>query len=98
MIKSFRHKGIQAFFENGSKAGIQAHHVDRLRRQLLALNHATSPECINVPGWRLHSLNGYNPKGQSLKKHWSIAVNAGWRLTFTFENENVHLVDYQDYH
>ena len=23
MIRSFRHKGLQAFFQNGSKAGIQ---------------------------------------------------------------------------
>ena len=34
MIKSFRHKGLQAFFEKGSKAGIQPHHVDKLNRQL----------------------------------------------------------------
>ncbi|MFD0913343.1 hypothetical protein [Methylophilus luteus] len=25
-------------------------------------------------------------------------VNGNWRLTFTFENENAVLVDYQDYH
>ena len=30
--------------------------------------------------------------------HWSDKVNANWRMTFRFENENAILVDYQDYH
>ena len=30
MIKSFRHKGLQRFFETGSKSGIQATHAAKL--------------------------------------------------------------------
>lgn len=37
MIKSFRHMGLQRFFETGSKAGIQAAHAPRLRLQLAAI-------------------------------------------------------------
>lgn len=89
MIKSFRHKGIQQFFETGSKAKIQAAHANRLQRQLLALNRAIRPEDMNVPGWRLHPLtNG----------HWSVWVNGNWRLTFMFDGQDAILVDYQDYH
>lgn len=93
MIKSFRHKGVQQFFETGSKAKIQSAHADKLARQLAALNRATSPEGMNVPGWKLHPL-----KGADLKGHWSVWVSGNWRLTFTFEGQDAILVDYQDYH
>ena len=92
VIKSFRHKGLKAFFEKGSKAGIQPHQADKLNRQLAALNQATAPEQMDVPGWRLHLLGG------DLNGYWSIWVNGNWRLTFAFEGQDVVLVDYQDYH
>lgn len=40
MIVSFRHKGLEAFFLTGSKAGIQAVHAKRLQELLTALNVA----------------------------------------------------------
>ena len=40
MIKTFQHKGIKAFFENGNKAGIQPSHAAKLARQLRQLNDA----------------------------------------------------------
>ena len=92
MIKSFQHKGLEAFFETGSKAGIQPHHAPRLARQLARLDVAKAPDDMNVPGWRLHALSG------SLAGHFSITVNGNWRLTFMFEDDNAVLVDYQDYH
>lgn len=92
MIKSFQHKGLQAFFEGGSKAGIQPSHAPKLARQLAQLNAAAKPEDMNVPGWRLHSL------ARNLAGHWSVWVNGNWRLTFTFEGEDAVLVDYKDYH
>ncbi len=92
MIKSFRHKGIQLFFETGSKAKIQTAHAGRLERQLLALNRAAKPEDMDVPGWRLHLLRGANLRG-----HWSLWVNRNWQLTFTFDGQDAILVDYQDY-
>lgn len=98
MIKSFRHKGIQAYFETGSKGGIQAKHADRLGIQLTALNAAIRPEDMNAPSWGLHKLAGKNPKGQAVQDHWAVSVSGNWRLTFYFEGENAILVDYQDYH
>ena len=92
VIKSFRRKGLKAFFENGSKAGIQPHQADKLNRQLTALNQAALPEQMDVPGWRLHLLGG------DLSGHWSVWVNGNWRLTFTFDGQDAVLVDYQDYH
>lgn len=93
MIKSFKHKGLQLFFETGAKSGIQAAHAKKLGRQLAVLNDAQTPQDMDVPGWRLHPL-----KGLDLRGHWAVTVNANWRMTFKFEFGNAILVDYQDYH
>lgn len=92
MIKSFRHKGIQEFFETGSKVGIQPNQAARLRVQLTRLDSATGPQDMNASGWRLHKLSG------NLAGHWAVTVNGNWRLTFSFEGADAILVDYQDYH
>lgn len=93
MICSFRHKGLQQFFETGSKAGIQPAHANRLQQQLSALDEAQSPQDMNVPGWKLHPLTG---AGEPL--HWSIWVNGNWRVTFAFQGKDAILVNYLDYH
>ncbi len=92
MIKSYRHKGIQRFFETGSKAGISTDHAPKLARQLMLLNAAKNPREMDVAGWNLHPLNG------EMAEHWAVKVSGNWRLTFTFEGEDAILVDYQDYH
>lgn len=92
VIRSFRHKGIEAFFLSGTLRGIQAGHADRLRRQLFLLNNAANALDMNVAGWRLHQLKG------SLRGHWSVCVSGNWRLTFMFVDGDAILVDYQDYH
>ncbi|MBS4049898.1 MAG: type II toxin-antitoxin system RelE/ParE family toxin [Methylomonas sp.] len=92
MIKSFRHKGIQEFFESGSKSGINDEHAPKLSRQLLLLNAAKSPQEMDVAGWKLHPLKG------DLVEHWAVKVSGNWRITFMFEGEDAVLVDYQDYH
>jgi proteic killer suppression protein len=92
MIKTFQHKGLKSFFEKGSKAGIQAQHATRLRLQLAKLNAAQSPNDMDLPNWRLHPLKG------NLLNHYAVWVDKNWRLTFTFEEHNAVLVDYQDYH
>ena len=92
MIRSFRHAGIEKFFKTGSKAGIQPKHAEKLSVQLFALSRSRSPQDMNAPGWELHPLAG------GLRDHWAIKVNGNWRLTFSFEDEDAILVDYQDYH
>ena len=93
MIKTFRHKGLQLFFELGSKAGVQPAHAAKLKRQLMTLNRAACPEEMDVPGWRLHPLRGLDLQG-----HWAVSVNGNWRMTFTFDGQDAVLVDYLDYH
>jgi proteic killer suppression protein len=92
MIKSFRHKGLQRFFETGNKSVIQAAHASKLRLQLAALDQAVKPEDLSAPSWALHPLKG------EMKGHWTLAVNGNWRMVFAFEGEDAVLVDYRDYH
>ena len=92
MIKSFAHKGLKVFYETGSVKGIQANHAKKLRMQLAALDTACVIEDVNIPGYRLHPLQG-NRIGI-----WAITVNGNWRLTFEFIEGNVHVLNYEDYH
>ena len=93
MIKSFRHKGLQRFYETGSASGIQPVHAGRMRLQLAALNAATGVGDLKAaPGWRLHALKG------GLKDHYALTVSGNWRLTFCFIGQDVELLDYVDYH
>jgi proteic killer suppression protein len=92
MVKSFKHKGLQQFFESGTRKGIQAKHANKLRMQLTALDTAHVIEDMDIPGYRLHKLKG------TRKNLWSITVNGNWRITFEFEAGNVYIVNYEDYH
>ena len=92
MIRSFRHKGLRKYFESGSVTGIQPHHAKRLRMLLAALDTAHSIEDIKIPGFRLHSLKGLE------QDRWSVWVNGNWLLTFEFQNGEIHILDYEDYH
>ena len=93
MINSFQHKGLALFFTTGVKSGIQPHHATKLQVQLSALSVAESPDDLRAPvAWRLHSLSG------SLQGYWSLTVNGNWRLIFKFDDNDIELVDYLDYH
>ncbi len=94
MLKSFKHKGLRKFAETGCISGIDPQHATKLRLQLTALSSATTiADLKSVPkSWALHELKG------KLEGTWSITVKENWRLTFQFEDENVILLNYEDYH
>jgi proteic killer suppression protein len=92
VIKSFKHKGLERFFRDGSRAGIQPKHERKLRLQLGRLDAARAAEDMDLPGWKWHALKG------DLKGRWAVFVEKNWRITFAFEGEDAILVDYQDYH
>jgi len=92
MITSIKHKGLRQFYETGVKKGIQPDHENRLRLMLAALDTAQTIEDMDIPGYRLHPLKG------KFKGRWSVTVNGNWRLTFEFNEGNVQLLDYEDYH
>ncbi len=92
MIQSFKHKGLQLFFETGSKSGIQPNHAKRIILILGSLNAAVSPNDMNLPGLFLHALSG-NRLGI-----YSVRVTGNWRITFEFKGQHAEIVNYEDYH
>jgi len=92
VIRGFRHRGLRRFFETGSKSGVQAQHVDRLRLVLAQLNAATAPRDMDLPGLNLHPLKGER------KGTWAVSVSGNWRVTFRFVGKEADAVGYEDYH
>ena len=80
------------FFETGSKKGIIPEHADKLARILDRLDASVGPNDMNLPGYKLPKLTGKE------EGTWSVWVDGNWRITFRFEEEDVILVDYRDYH
>jgi proteic killer suppression protein len=92
MIKSFTHKGLEKFFTTGNQGGIQAIHSKRLRLILSLLNDARQLSDLDAPALRLHTLKG------KMAGFFAVTVQANWRVIFQFEDGNVYVVDYLDYH
>ena len=92
MIKSFAHKGLEKFYRTGSKSGIQAKHVERLRLIISNLDQAESPEDMDMPGLGLHRLKGER------RGTWAVRVSGNWRVTFRFRGRDAEIVNYEDYH
>jgi toxin HigB-1 len=92
VIKSFKHKGLQEFYETGSRRGIQPDHAGKLARILDRLDASEKPQDMALPGYNLHPLTGKH------KGIWSVWVNGNWRITFRFEGEDAVQVEYTDYH
>ncbi len=92
MIKNFRHKGLERFFDSGSKKGIVVGHAQKLADMLDRLHAAQEIRDMNYPGSHLHPLKG------NLKEYWSVRVSGNWRVIFRFKEGNALDVDYIDYH
>lgn len=92
MIRSFRHKGLRALYQQGDTRGVKAEHAPRLRRILATLDTAQSAKDMDLPGYRLHGLKG------SLSGYWAVSISGNWRVIFRFVDNDVELLDYLDYH
>jgi proteic killer suppression protein len=92
MIVRFRHKGLERLFMSGDTSGVNTQHVRKLRQILLALNNATNPAGMSLPGLRLHPLRGER-RGQ-----WAVSVSGNWRVVFEFDGADATDVDLVDYH
>jgi len=92
MIQSFRHRGLAALFETGNGRKVQPKHLKRLTLILTALNVATNPNQMAMPGMRLHLLN---PKKDG---RYAVWVDENYRVSFEFKDGHAIEVDYEDYH
>ncbi|MEX2481393.1 MAG: type II toxin-antitoxin system RelE/ParE family toxin [Gammaproteobacteria bacterium] len=91
MIRSFRHRGLARFFNDGDARGIAPGLVERVRRRLSALNAATRPQDLSVPGFDFHGLRGR-------PKRYSVHVNGPWCITFEWVDGDAVRVDLENYH
>ncbi len=92
VIRSFRHKGLQALYEEKPSAKIQQQHIPKLLRILSALDAASGPTEMDLPGFRMHPLKGKR------KGFYAASVSGNWRVIFRFDGKHVEDVDYVDYH
>ena len=92
MIKSFKNKALQRFFETGKPRGLSVQDDRRVARILRALENASLPAEMDIPGYRFHALSG------DRKGRYSVRVTGNWRITFGWDGENVTDVDMEDYH
>lgn len=91
VTKSFRSKPLRVFFETGDGSKLPVPNIARVRRQLNALDAATAPEQMAVPGWRFHPLRGK-------PKRYAVDASGNYRMTFGFKGEDAIEVDLEDYH
>lgn len=92
MIASIRNKGLRRFAETGDAARLSVQNADRVRRILNLLDHASTPEEVDIPGLRFHSLSG------TMAGRYAVAVSGNWRITFGWADHGAVDVDLEDYH
>ena len=92
VIRTFRYKGLEAFFTRDDPRKILADRVDRITRLLDRLDGAKVPQDMNLPGWGFHELKGRR------KGEYAVSVSGNWRITFRFEGVDAFEVNLEDYH
>ena len=92
MIRSFKHRGLKRLYQRDDRSGIRPDFVDAVQEILTVLDEATTPQELDLPGYRLHPLKG------DRKGFWSVTVRANWRIVFRFVGVDAFDVDLIDYH
>ncbi len=92
MILSFKHRGLKRLFERGDASQVRADLREKVENILSALDAASGPQGMDLPGFRLHPLKG------ELRGRWSVTVRANWRIVWRFEGPDALDVDLIDYH
>jgi proteic killer suppression protein len=91
MLRTFRSRALNAFWVRGGASKIPAALHGRVRRRLDALDAASAPEDMNVPGFDFHKLRGK-------PQRYTVHVNGPWCVTFEWDGEDAVQVDLENYH
>ena len=92
MIASFSSRGLKRFWERGNPSRLPAQFVTKIGLVLDALDAATRPRDVDLPGFGFHALKG-NRDGQ-----YAITITRNWRVTFRWQGEDAIDVGFEDYH
>lgn len=91
MIRSFRSKPLRIFAETGDGKKLPVKNHDRVRRILVALDAASKPDDMDLPGFRFHGLKGK-------PKRYAVDASGNYRVTWGWEEPDAIDVDLEDYH
>jgi toxin HigB-1 len=92
VIWSFRAKALERFFASGDARRLSVQNTRRIGNILRALDDASRPEDMNLPGFRFHPLVGRD------RGRYAINVSGNWRITFGWTEADAIDVDLEDYH
>lgn len=92
VIASYLHKRLKELFETERSAKIDRRRHARIILLLDALDRATRPEDLHLPGLDFHMLRGFKPP------RYTVHVNGPWCITFEFEQGDARRVDLEQYH
>ena len=86
MIRSFRDKALERFFATGDGRRLSVQNTKRIANILRALDDASRPEDMNLPGFRFHALVGHD------KGRYAVSAGGNWRITFGWiENDAIEV-------
>ena len=92
MIKTFKNKELEKFFNTGHGKVPQPIHRRRVGMILDLLNAAVEISDMNFPGSYLHKLEPHS------EERYAVKVSGNWRIVFIFKNGEAYEVEYVDYH
>jgi toxin HigB-1 len=92
VIRSFRDKALERFFTTGDGRRLSVQNTRRTANILRALDDASRPEDMNLPGFRFHALVGRD------KGRYAVNASGNWRITFGCMEGDAIDVDLEDYH
>ena len=92
VIRTWRHKGLKELFENGRSRRVRPDLQARALLMLDALDAATMPSDLHIPGFDFHQLRGHRPP------RYSVHVNGPWCITFEMREGDTLRVDLEQYH
>ncbi|HEY6993482.1 MAG TPA: type II toxin-antitoxin system RelE/ParE family toxin [Xanthobacteraceae bacterium] len=92
VIRSFRDRALERFFETGDGRRLSVQNTRRIANILRALDDASRPEDMNLPGFRFLALSGRD------KGRYAVNASGNWRVTFAWSEGDATDVDLEDYH
>src|SRR5260370_26803567 len=91
-MRSFRDKGLERFFATGDGRRLSVQNTRHIANILRALDDASRPEDMNLPGFRFHQLVGRD------KGRYAVNASGNWRITFGWSEDDAIDVCLEDVH
>ena len=92
MIASIRNKALKRYWTKGDEGALRADWRAKVRRTMAALDQASEPTDLDLPGYGFHVLPG------DMNGRFSLTISRNWRLTFGWNDGDATDVDLEDDH